>query len=519
MNGVQYLDDHFKNRNRKNRKSRIRMKASFQRLVLVIAVLSVMTITTFSVSNTERATAGIIFTWGKNLWGTSKHDKPHATVIHGSYIYIAGALYKDHIVENAKQLFRVTKHDLNGNYHGKDKGDCVNSIIGDIVQAEGITKDVNGDIYVTGHIRCFSWNEKVKFKVYDEYGNKIDQRTFHIHRGEAEGLLMKLSGSNLRILWTETQRSGDETKGTGIITSSDNNYVYVAGHYKGSRFKMDGDTYLYNKGNFDVFIAQYTTSGSPVSAIGIGGVDDEGKPHITRDSWGNLYVTGYFRSSTVYVYDKHSIIATINKVSDGSDVFVVKLTPSLDLVWAKAFGGPSDDREVSITTGDGNFADDIYVTGYFENWLLLPGIGYLNGKGGKDVYGVLIKSDGSFGGGIVIGGIGDEKSYDIKVVPNTGRIFITGSFSSQTLQIGNYVLQSQGGKDVFLVELDRFGTIYSAGSAGGSGSDEGTALATANGIVILAGIYDSNPMYIGSYPLYKQGSGSDAFFMRLNHYV
>ncbi len=485
-------------------------------LLIVTSVFFV--IGTTIVSPTKETIAGGSLVWPKTLWSTSKNDVPQSAEIHGSSVYVAGALFKDRIVDNAKQLMRVSKHDLNGVYYGKIECECVNAIQGDVANAESVTTDTNGNVYVGAHARCISWNEKLRFKVYDAYGNKIGQETIHVKRFEAEGILLKL-WSDLRIQWIKELKSGDETKILGVASSPDNNYVYAAGHYKGSRLKMDGNTYLYNKGNFDVFVAKYSAWGSPIAAIGIGGTDDDGKAAITTDAWGNIYVTGYFRSSTLYIYNKYNILATIQKVSSGSDVFVVKLTPSFNVAWVKAFGGPGDDRGTAIATGVGSFANDIYVTGFFENWMYLPGVGYLCGSGDRDAYGVLLTSNGNIGGGIKIGGPGQERGLDIKVVPNTGRIYITGFFGSSSLQVGSYTVYSKGGHDAFLVELDRYGNVYALGTAGGSGTDEGTALATTNGIVIVAGTYTSNPLYIGSYPLYKYGSNADAFFLRLNHYA
>ncbi len=258
-----------------------------------------------------------------------------------------------------------------------------------------------------------------------------------------------------------------------------------------------------------------------VAAIGIGGSSDEGQPELTVDGNGNVYVTGYIRSSTVTVYRRkqpfgtsyvEQTLATLSRVSGGSDVFVIKLSPTLDYVWGKVFGGPGDDKARGLVT---QLTDDLVVVGFMGNGVTLPGCCGIAGKGGRDGFGVLLsRSSGAILGGVAIGGSGDDEALDVATIPGTGRLFVAGNFSG-TMQVGPYTLSSRGGRDAYIAEFDRNGNVYGAGSAGGGGREEATALARASGVGTVAGFFESSvlePLGIA-----KQGSLADAFVVRLNH--
>jgi hypothetical protein len=66
------------------------------------------------------------------------------------------------------------------------------------------------------------------------------------------------------------------------------------------------------------------------------------------DALGNIYLTGYFRDTV----DFNPGTGVFNLISNGSsdDVFVVKLDSSGQFLWAKNFGGSSNDVGFAVTT-------------------------------------------------------------------------------------------------------------------------------------------------------------------------
>lgn len=458
------------------------------------------------------ALAGGVLVWVSFPRATSDDDVPHGVAMVGSAAYVVGAQYDDFLwFENGRQTLWLRKVDLaSGSLQNIQTAQCRERFLWapDIVRGSSVVTD-GSRVYVAGDHRC----SRVCFSLSG--GNQTCES------GEVQGdaILVAFDASNLNPAWSESIQSDNEDKAESIARSG--SWLYVAGHFKGSHLKIRGDTYLRNFGRFDAYLAQFATTGQPTGrVVGVGGSgDDEGQPRVAVDNSGNVYLTGYMRSNPTYVYRYQNgspvVLATLSKVGGGADVFVVKLDPNLNFLWGKVLGGPEDDKGRGIAIN----GSDVYLTGFFSQYLSLPGCCTLWGIGGKDAFGVLLRaSDGQPQGGIRIAGSGDEEGTDLKVNPTNGRIWLTGSFSSATLTVGPYTLTNRGSRDGYLVEVDRYGNVYGAASAGGSDRDEGTALATAPGIALVAGTYRSNPFYVGSLRYGKSGAKGDAFLVRLNLY-
>jgi len=86
---------------------------------------------------------------------------------------------------------------------------------------------------------------------------------------------------------------------------------------------------------------------------------------MAADALGNVYVTGYFLSSTI-IFDHDTLINS----SGNNDVFLVKYDKDGNVLWARSFGGSSDDEPLSIAVDKNGNA---YVAGYFLSPQLIFG--------------------------------------------------------------------------------------------------------------------------------------------------
>jgi hypothetical protein len=474
------------------------------------------------VSHAEQAAATL--RWAGLAWGTSKDDVPYSAAISGSNAYLAGSMIKDLNLslgffelelKDARHQFRVTKHPLgsDGAWTDNIQGECIERLFStslndyiEFTHGERITADPAGNLYAVGHVRC----GKAELKSAGS--------TRHVHGDlDGDGFVVKLAGADLRPMWVEEQKGGGEEKTEAVI--ADNSYVWVAGHFNSSHLWLRGATRLANRGGFDVFVTRYGADGTWTgNVIGIGGSADDGKPSLAKDAAGSIYITGYFRSTDLAVYKRDNngstqLMASIPKPSGGSDIFVVKLSPDLSSVqWVTAFGSGGDDRSRGLAVRGG----DVYVGGFYAGTMTFPGCCTMASAGSRDGFGALLdNTTGKILGGVRVGGSGQDEVSDLVVVPNTGRIYLTGYFTG-SMTVGPYRLSSAGNRDAFVIEVDRYGNIYGAASAGGTARDEATTLAAGNDVVVVAGTFDSNPFYAGR-PIYKQGTRLDAFVVRLDH--
>ena len=155
---------------------------------------------------------------------------------------------------------------------------------------------------------------------------------------------------------------------------------------------------------------------------------DDGKG-IGIDSAGNSYVSGRF-TGTIY-FGSDSLISRGNM-----DVFVAKINPFGNWIWAKQAGGTDSDQCLSMCV-DSN--GDSYIIGTFKGQSFF-GNDTLNCAGYLDIFVAKIDTDGNWLWAREAGGGSNDEGNDICMDENSD-IFITGYFIG-TAYFGDTMLSS-----------------------------------------------------------------------------
>jgi hypothetical protein len=288
---------------------------------------------------------------------------------------------------------------------------------------------------------------------------------------------------------------------------------------------------------------------------------------VVADGIGNVYATGSFEGTADFGLGN----GTLNLTSAGeSDVFVIKMNATGQIVWAKRMGDTTDDNGAAIALdgsgniyvsgdvesyasdvfitkldSDGNFlwtktvggqyndyvysmavdaGGNVYTTGHFEGGGDFdPGseTSFLYCSGGYCMYVLKLDTDGNFIWATQNEGPAYAEGHSIRI-DTKGEVCITGSFtdwSDFAPGADTYELTSAGETDIFLLKLDPSGAFVSATRYGSPGTDNGAAIAIgAGGELYLAGsfrgIADFDPG-AGTYPLLTNGL-SDAFVAKFD---
>lgn len=191
---------------------------------------------------------------------------------------------------------------------------------------------------------------------------------------------------------------------------------------------------------------------------------------MTVDNSGYTYITGYF--TDIVSVDTPSGNYQLN--SNGSyDIFIAKIAPDGNFLWAYGMGGTSDDYGTSVAT---DLHGHVYITGaYNENFDADPGIGVttLTSNGGIDIFVIELDSNGNFIDAKSIGGDGYEESTSIGV-DGSDNVYVSGYFYSTTeFNPGGTSVQlsSFGTADGFIVKYSDEGTFQWAKQYGGDDFD------------------------------------------------
>jgi uncharacterized delta-60 repeat protein len=280
-----------------------------------------------------------------------------------------------------------------------------------------------------------------------------------------------------------------------IIQDSDGGYVVA------------GSTGSFGAGSVDIYLVKLDSEGNIVWTKTIGGSGIDVAYSIIRSSDGGYVVAGYTRNESSYYDDsniyvmkldsggnvvwaktigKSSIGGTLWEVawsiiqsSDGgyvvagytgagSDIYLVKLDSSGNVIWIKTIGGQSGDVAYSIIqSSDGGYV----VAGYT----------YSFGAGGSDVYVVKLDSAGNVVWNKTIGGIGDDIAYSV-IQSSDGGYVVAG----YTQSFG------AGIRDIYLVKLDSGGNVVWSKTIGGRLKDEANSITqSSDGGYVVAGYTQS----------------------------
>ncbi len=335
---------------------------------------------------------------------------------------------------------------------------------------------------------------------------------------------------------------------------------YITGFY-GSDSIHFGNSTIINHGSSDIFIAKYNTLGDAIWAKGFGNAGADIAHGITTDSYGNIYITGYFTSATITFGT-----FTLNNQGE-NDFFLVKLDSAGTVQWAKSAGGQWNEYGYCITA---DHVGNIYVSGYYEspiitlgtatftNWyscgqyiswfvakfdgsgnnlwstcpnscgtiygmhcddannLFLAGTYqsdstdfgnniYLLNNGGADAFIAKYSSTGTIQWAKQIAGTDYDWGQCVTTDP-AGNAYISGDFLSPTLSVGNTTLTNHGNYDIYLAKYTNAGNFVWARCVGDTASDNPMAICTDNWCyVYLSGAYGSGHLTFGTHTIANNG--------------
>lgn len=451
------------------------------------------------------------FEWGRNMGGADyDFGSSIATDAQGN-VYTIGTFYNTadfdpglgtyNLTSAGDEDIFITKLDAAGKLVWAVQIGGSNNDIG-----LSITVDNKGDVLVTG-----SFEGTVDF----DPGSGTTNFTA---AGYEDVFVCKLNSSG-SLVWARQMGGILPDIGNGIVTDSRGN-VYSTGIFSGSAdFNPGTSTYtLTSGGSISLYISKLSPAGNFVWAKSIGGSANTISTKLALDGKGNVFTTGYFESTVDFdpgistfnmtakaigdafvmkldsfgnfywarqfsgnktnglgiaidpsgnVYTAGAFFDTCdfdpgantkNLISNGNqDAYVSKLDASGNFVWAKTFGGSSDDLAYGIAAD----ATGVYTTGAFYigcDFDPGPNTYTMTTSGGSDIFISKLSASGNFVWAKQIGGTGfDNRGYDIKV-DSKRNLYSTGFFNDTADFDPNpsaTLLVSNGSVDAFVQKMSQ----------------------------------------------------------------
>lgn len=257
-----------------------------------------------------------------------------------------------------------------------------------------------------------------------------------------------------------------------MIESDQSGNIYTVGYFQDT-VDFDPSASVSNEisnGLTDIYVQKLDPNGNLLWVNSFGGRDFDIARALEIDVNGDILITGFIRDTV----DFDPSAAVNNLIADGTtDIFILKLNSSGDLLWAKSIKN-------SLGAGSSIESDlngNIYVTGFFQDTAdfdpdtsvsnLIP-----NGEG--DIFILNLDSSGNFIWAKGLGSTGFDEGRSITVDKNN--IYVTGDYIGNVdfdPGSGTSFLPSFSGINSFIQKLDLNGNLLWVNGVLGSGSEGG----------------------------------------------
>jgi len=324
---------------------------------------------------------------------------------------------------------------------------------GDFLYAS--TMDKNNSIYIAG-----AFKDTMDVDPDENYDTLVAQNFYDVFIAKVD------SSGELRYSQVLGGRAQETV--TSISTDDSLNY-YIAGTFTYDIDVAPGDdTLVFNTPTTgDIYFLKMNASDELVWAYHmITNSEEDAIEDIVVDSAGNIYCTGRF-SGTMDFYPGDSVYELS---SNGySDIFIMKLSPEADLLWAKNIGGIYDDAGKKLLVSDegnllisGNFKGEVdFNPGTEENVIASEGL--------RDVFLMNLTTEGAFQWAKSLGGTAND--YIRKMIfDHNENLILGGGFRFETDLNPDpneeYIVNGGSWNDLFITKLTMNGDFQWAKTLG-----------------------------------------------------
>lgn len=323
--------------------------------------------------------------------------------------------------------------------------------VGDVSGDYGyaITTDASGNIYTTG-----------SYVGTADFDPSAGTFTMNAANGNQNTFIWKLDASG-NFVWARqfvhtTTFGSNAGQAIKVDAAGD---VCVSGVFtQQADFDTGAGTYTINAVNMDMyFVKLLASNGNMVWAKAIGGAGGNTNSNsplaLAIDASNNWHATGYFGGGATD-FDPGAGSYTLSS-NGANDVFVVKLSSSGNLSWAKSFGGVNSDIAYAIgLDAQGN----VYTVGDFNNSADFdPGPAvYTATINGNGVFVSKLDASGNFVS-VSLFGQGNPTGRGVSLTPFS-EIYVAGGFDTQVdfdPGAGTYTMSPTGGgyEDIYVLKL------------------------------------------------------------------
>ena len=331
--------------------------------------------------------------------------------------------------------------------------------------------------------------------------------------GNNDGLIIKYDSTG-EVEWAKNIGGSSNDYIYSVASTSDGGYI-AGGYFNSSTIQVGNET-LTNNGStryYDGLIIKYNSEGKVEWAKNIGGSSNDYIYSVASTSDGGYIAGGYFNSSTIQVGNE--ILYSLD--DSASDSIVIKYNELGDVDWVKHIRHKYEDKDNEIHSVAEASDGGVIAGGYFKGRIEVDNKTLIGGNEAYD--GVVIKfgiqeiANPVVTNATSFGGSSNDQINSVAGTSDGG--YIAGGYFSDTIQVGNETLTSNGRSDGLIIKYDADGEIEWVKNIGESDSNYIRSVAeTSDGGVIVGG-YFYGTIQVENETLTSNGS-SDGLIIKYN---
>lgn len=298
---------------------------------------------------------------------------------------------------------------------------------GDLIWIKPIRSDRSADIYgllVDSLDQIFITGSYIQEIIFDEANPNA--RLSGVSPNDADGYISKFDG-NGNFIWAQ------RFAGTGIDAGIDLEFnslgeLVVFGVFGDSLLfdAADSSSLRVSAGAGDVFCGGYDASnGQFIWVKSFSGLGFDNPRDLEIDSIGNYYLMGDYTSTISFSLNPLISLSS----SGGNDIFIAKLSPSRQLLWAEKLAGSSTDLGANLLIAHNN---RILISGTFRSNIQLDPAGIQPSFSGTnfntDVFLLALDSAANFQWANILGGSSTDVAAGLSLRNN--EVWIGGYFAN-----------------------------------------------------------------------------------------
>jgi hypothetical protein len=186
----------------------------------------------------------------------------------------------------------------------------------------------------------------------------------HSSNGDRDVFLSEFDSYG-NFMWARTWGGTNDDWGSRVALDGSGN-ICVSGGFAGASVDFDPDPVAEDlhssNGGPDIFLSKFDNSGIFVWARTWGGSNYDYGNGVAVDGAGDVYVSGLFYGASVD-FDPDPVAVDPHSSNGMYDIFLSKFDPSGASLWARTWGGISDDDSLGVAVSE---SGNVYVSGTFQ---------------------------------------------------------------------------------------------------------------------------------------------------------